>query len=188
MLETCFFLVSLLRLPCQDYLPTPSFLKKKKKFINNIRYVVPSEVLISNTLQLPKTYQRSPFLSMKPPAPPNSLSPLKKPFLPLKTLLIQEPPPYEPPCYLGHPPYPRTPCPPKNILPPQEHPSYPGSPFSPIGKNPLPIQEASPFSRTSCLHYASTYPRPPLTKNLAYLRTLSLPMLPSQSVKMRPSS
>ena len=63
-------------------------------------------------------------------------------------------PSYEPPCYLGQPsPFPRTPFPPKNILPPQEPPSYPGSPFSPIGKSPLPIQEASPYSRTSCLHY-----------------------------------
>ena len=164
MLETCFYLVSLLRLPYQHSLPTPSSLKKTNIYINNIWYVVPSEVLISNTLQLPKTYQRSPFLSKKPPTPPKSLCPLKNPFLPLKTLVIQETSSYEPPCYLGHHPYPRTLCRPKNILLPQEHPSYPGSPFPPICKNPLPLQEAPPFSRTSCLHYPSPYPSPPLTK------------------------
>ena len=84
---------------------------------------------------------------------------------------------------------------PKNPLPTQEHSSFPGTPFLP--RKPLFThwQEPPSYPRSLSL-FKNLLPTLPLSipkpsphqGPLAYLRTLSLPMLPSQSVKMRPSS
>ena len=84
---------------------------------------------------------------------------------------------------------------PKNPLPTQEHSSSPRIPFLP--RKPLFThwQEPPSYPRSLSLFknllptLPFSIPKPcPHQGPLAYLRTLSPPMLPSQSVKMKPSS
>ena len=177
MLETCFYFVSLLRLPCQDSLPTPFFPEKKINL--NQQYSPTSQ-------NLPK----KPF-------------PIQGTTLPTQwSLPTQEPLPQ-----LENSPHPRTfslpmnPLASKDTLPTQEPPAHPRTFF--LHKNPLLTQKppfthwqeppSYPRSHSSLKNLMPTLPlsipKPsPHQEPLAYLKTLSLPMLPSQSAKMRRSS